>query len=390
MTDKVLVVDDDTNLLSGIKRQFRNKFNITTAEGGEAAIEAVKEQGPFAVVVSDMRMPGMNGLEVLSALKKIAPDTVRIMLTGNADQQTAIDAVNEGSILRFYTKPCPPQQFAEGIEAGFRQYHLVTAEKELLASTLAGSVKVLVDVLSVIDEESFGKANRAREWARLLKPHLDIPLPWVLEMAVMLSGIGWVAVPTEIREKAKSGGSLSSMEQEIIKEVPETGKKWIENIPRLKPVASIVYYQNKGFDGSGFPGDAVAGDAIPMEARVLKLLNDLGELTSELNPKKDDFKKLELNSHLYDPAILKIARECLPKGKAETDDDANYQTAEIPLSMLVAGYELMSDIKTVDGKLILAKNQQVSNAVLVKLRNIDRIHKIKQPIRVQKRVNVKK
>jgi len=386
MTDKILFIDDDVNLLSGIKRQFRNRFKITTAAGGEKAIEAVNEHGPFAVVICDMRMPGMDGLEVLATLMKISPDTVRIMLTGNADQQTAINAVNEGNILRFYNKPCPPEQLADGIEAGIKQYGLVIAEKELLANTLAGSVKVLVDVLSVVDEESFGKASRVREWVRLLTKPLNLSQSWILEMAAMLSGIGWVAIPPGLREKAKSGVSLSTLEKEIVSEVPETGKKWIENIPRLKVVANIVYYQNKGFDGSGFPNDGVAGDEIPLEARVLKLLYDLCEVTTEVNPGKESFNILKQKALLYDPAIFAMAKKHLPSEKKETGEDVHFQAAEIPLSMLIAGYELLEDIKTVEGKLILAKNQQISNALLVKLRNIDRIHKIQQPILVQKRV----
>ena len=95
MTEKVLIVDDDANLLAGLKRQFRKQFDLSIAQSGEQALDLVESEGPFAVAVSDMRMPGMDGVGVLGALRKTAPDTVRMMLTGNADQQTAIDAINE-------------------------------------------------------------------------------------------------------------------------------------------------------------------------------------------------------------------------------------------------------------------------------------------------------
>ena len=155
MADKILLVDDDPNLLSALQRQLRKRFDLTTAQGGEEALAAVRaaaeRREPFAVVLSDMRMPGMDGIEVLKQVKDIAPETVRMMLTGNADQQTAIAAINEGSILRFYTKPCPAEQLVAGLAAGVEQYRLVTAERDLFEKTLAGSIKVLADVVSMND-----------------------------------------------------------------------------------------------------------------------------------------------------------------------------------------------------------------------------------------------
>ena len=139
--DKVLIVDDDVRLLAGLRRQLHRQFHVVTAEGGAAALDTNKEQGPFTVIVGDMRMPGMDGVQTLEAFKKQSPDTTRIMLTGNADQQTAIDAINKGNIFSFYTKPCTAEELAKGVDAGIRQHRLVTAERELLEKTLAGSVK---------------------------------------------------------------------------------------------------------------------------------------------------------------------------------------------------------------------------------------------------------
>ena len=128
--EKVLIVDDDTNLLAGLKRHLRKHFDLFTAEGGTQALDLVKSDGPFAVTVCDMRMPGMNGVEVLAAVKKLAPNTVRIMLTGNVEDVTSTLTGNEGGIFRFYTKPCPPESLARGIEAGIERYRLVTAARE--------------------------------------------------------------------------------------------------------------------------------------------------------------------------------------------------------------------------------------------------------------------
>lgn len=104
MADRVLCVDDDPNILEGYKRQLRKEFELATAVGPEQGLRMVTEQGPFAVVVSDLQMPGMNGIDFLAQVRTHEPDTVRMLLTGNAELQAAIDAINQGQIFRFLTK----------------------------------------------------------------------------------------------------------------------------------------------------------------------------------------------------------------------------------------------------------------------------------------------
>ena len=132
MRTKVLLVDDDEMLLAGLKRQLRNKFKIETAISGEDAVKMVEENGPYAVVVSDYMMPGMNGVEFLRQVKVSEPDTIRMMLTGSADMSTAIKAVNEGSIYKFHPKPCPAETLGNAIQSGIEEYHKVTTDQSQL------------------------------------------------------------------------------------------------------------------------------------------------------------------------------------------------------------------------------------------------------------------
>jgi len=132
MKDKVLLVDDDEMLLAGLKRQLRNHFRIETAINGEEALRMVEENGPYAVVVSDYMMPGMNGIELLRHVKITSPDTIRMMLTGSADMSTAIKAVNEGSIYKFHPKPCPAQTLGSAIQSGIEEYLKVTTDQTQL------------------------------------------------------------------------------------------------------------------------------------------------------------------------------------------------------------------------------------------------------------------
>ena len=136
MSDKVLFVDDDANILNAYTRQLRKQFRIETAQGGEQGLAAVTDQGPYAVIISDLRMPGMDGIQFLSRVREIAPDSVRMMLTGHADLEVTTEAVNEGNIFRFLTKPCNSEVLAKAIAAGIEQYRLVIAERELLEKTL--------------------------------------------------------------------------------------------------------------------------------------------------------------------------------------------------------------------------------------------------------------
>ena len=132
MAEKILLVDDDRNILEGYRRSLSREFQLETAEGSQEGLSMATHKGPYAVVIADMRMPGMDGVQLLSRIKALAPDTIRVMLTGNTDTETAINAINEGSIFRFLNKPCSREVMAKTITAALVQYQLVTAEKQLL------------------------------------------------------------------------------------------------------------------------------------------------------------------------------------------------------------------------------------------------------------------
>jgi len=128
MKPRILLVDDDPLLLAGLKRQLRRHFHIQTAAGGQEALHMVEAQDdPLMVVVSDYRMPGMNGIDLLARVKALRPDTVRMMLTGSTDLRTAIQAVNEGQIFQFHLKPCPADDLARAIDEGVAHYRKASA-----------------------------------------------------------------------------------------------------------------------------------------------------------------------------------------------------------------------------------------------------------------------
>lgn len=383
MPERVLLIDDDPNLLSALQRQLRKQFDLTIAEGGQQALKAVEaangKNEPFAVALCDMRMPGMDGIEVLSRIRDRAPETVRMMLTGNADQQTAIDAINKGAIFRFYTKPCPAEELALGLKAGIEQYGLVTAERDLLEKTLAGSIKVLADVVAMNDPVAYGRATRLREWVRLLTIEFKLPQRWQLDIATMLVPIGQVSVPPELIAKQRRGEVLSEAEQVAFDRAPEAARNLVANIPRLSKVADIVWLQNRGYDGSGFPADGPKGADIPFDARLLKILKDLVEATKGGIPDADAFATLDRRRAEYDPALMFKVRSCLlPLLTSNTLTEA-----EVPIAVLRAGQLVLSEIRLTNGHLILAANTQLSAAQVERLRSLGKIYSFVEPVRVR-------
>ncbi len=379
-TNKVLFVDDEANVLASFTRRLGKQFDITTALSGSEGLEVLERQGPFAVVISDQRMPGMDGIEFLGEVKFRSPDTVRMMLTGNTDLDTAIKAVNKGAIFRFFTKPCPPEDMATAIDTGLKQYNLVTAERELLERTLAGSIKVLVDVLSLADPVAFQKTQLLRNWAGMVARRMKLDSIWELDIAAMLAPIGLITVPDGILGRVREGEPLTETDRQIYERAPEAGKNLISNIPRMQDVAKIILYQNKGFDGSGFPDDWVAGKEIPFGARVLKILLDLSEVTDR--PDKASFEALRDKSALYDPEILSTVRACFVNEGGDILEKIAGDADKIKIVDLRPGHRLVSNIETEDGLMILAAGIEITNAQLERIWNLHKVRKLKEPVYV--------
>jgi len=311
MTERVLCVDDDLNVLEAYQRTLCRRFHIESALDGDEALAAVISRGPYAVVVADMRMPGMNGVRLLANVKEIAPDTVRMMLTGHADQQTALDAVNDGYVFRFMTKPCPPEEFARALKAGIAQYRLITAERELLSKTLTGSVKVLTDVLALVNPDAFGRASRVYHLVLQLCKELKLQKTWPIEIAAMLSQIGCVAVPEGAIAKVYQGEPLSPVESLAFQRHPEVGRELLAKIPRLEEAAEIIAYQDKRYDGKGFPPDDVRSTEIPLGSRILKAALDLDSLVATGRTPETALAEIHARHGWYDPVVVAALKKVL-------------------------------------------------------------------------------
>jgi response regulator RpfG family c-di-GMP phosphodiesterase len=383
MSDKILMVDDDPNLLSAVKRHYRKRYNLTTVENADDALAVFEEKEPVFVVVVDMRMPGMDGLHLLQRIGEISPNTVRIMLTGNADQQTAVDAINQGHIFRFFNKPCDLEMLAAGIDAGITQYKLVTAEQELLEQTLAGGVKILVDVLSIVDPVSFGRSHKIRAWAQIVSRNVKLEQPWRLIIAAMLSQLGNITIPSEVMAKISQKLTLSEAEQEIVDAAPAAARDLIVSIPRLKPVSEIVYLQHGGTGKSAQPDDELDLHDIPVEARILQILIALEKHSPGAYPSPKAFEHLLKKSVTYDLKILREIRTCLETAKSHSDEQ-ELEEIELPTSALKPGYVLLSDLKLENGRLLLSAGIELLPAHIQKITAFAKMHTLAGSIKVQR------
>ncbi len=356
MNNRVLFVDDEPNVLTAVQRTLRGQFDVSTCDDPKRAEAMLGLQQTFAVIVSDMRMPGMNGVELLAAARTVAPDTVRVMLTGNADQQTAIDAVNKGEIFRFLSKPADPEMLRSVLATAVRQHQLITAEKVLLEQTLNGSVKVLAEMLSIVKPEAFGRTDRLRVKVRQVTERLGSVCDWELDTAVSLALLGCVGLPSELLDKVLQGDALSPEEKLEYTAHPLLAADLIKNIPRMRNVSNTLLYQHKHFDGTGFPIDGCKGAAIPTGARILHAVLAYDELKNQGWSDQSIYDKLRGQSGRFDPRVLEALGACIEDAEA-------FKILRLPIKDVRDGMTIHEDVRTTSGILLVCHGQVVTPTV---------------------------
>jgi CheY-like chemotaxis protein len=368
MPEKVLFVDDESAILSGFKRLLRYEslklehpafpeFTIDTATSGDAGLASIREKGPYAVIVSDLRMPGMDGVRFLQEARNIAPASVRMMLTGQGDVTTAIDAVNRGAIFRFLTKPCPSETLVAALQAALQQYQLVMAERQLLDQTLAGSVKVLTEVLSLVNPTASSRALRVRGVVEHIVKRLRLKDAWQMEVAALLSQLGYLTLGVDSPEREGTDAKRPSDAHSA------AARDLLVHIPRLEQVAAIVGGQQDEFN----PRDAMVPlekrDRVKLGAQILRVALDFDASTcSGLTPDAA-LSRLRMKSGHYDPVIL----DALSDFVQPTSD---YVPRRVAAAELRQGMLLDQDVRNAAGLLFVAKGHEITLPLLIRLKTL--------------------
>jgi ActR/RegA family two-component response regulator len=357
MAEKILLVDDDPLILEGHKRSLSREFLLETALGAMQALKLVTDNGPYALVVSDMRMPEMDGIQLLSRVKSVSPDTVRVMLTGYADIQIAMNAINEGSIFRFLTKPCSREIMAKTLTVGLVQYRLITAEKQLLEQTLSSSIQVLTEVLSLVNPAAFSRAERARRYIHHIVTLMNLGNPWQYEVAAMMSQLGCVTLPPETIEAVYKGEKLMPAEQVQYDGHPRVAYSLLSKIPRLEPIAWMIKHQDRPVLESDN-----AETEVRTGAEILRLILAYERLIHKGSTRTEAVHLLARQNANFSPKFF----EALVTLDPNADEGV---IRKCSIEDLAPGMIIQDEVHTAEGGLLVSKGQEVTPMVILKLKN---------------------
>jgi response regulator RpfG family c-di-GMP phosphodiesterase len=352
---RVLCVDDEPRVVDSLAVQLRKDFHILTANGGHAALRMLKEGAAPVVIVSDMRMPAMDGATLLKHVKQLYPDVTRILLTGETGRDAAVAAVNEGQIFRFLTKPCPTETLRAAIDAGVMQNRLLSAERVLLQETLIGCIKALVDILAITNPVAFGRATRLRRLSVQLAAALEIKGFWQLEAAAMLSQIGFISLPIELVEKLYYGKRLTPEEKILADGAPQVAQNLLGRIPRLEPVLEILSAIKKG--------DALSDATLRQGASILRLLLEYDAEVVQGSPIELAIQKLRARQDRHDPKLINALESLVGAAVAPQE------LCELTVDRVRPGMVFVDDLYTHVGTLLVPKGFEVTEAFLERARN---------------------
>jgi CheY-like chemotaxis protein len=358
----VLLVDDEQNVLDGLTLLLRRRYKVATASSGAQGLEVLSADPTIAVIVSDMRMPGMNGAAFLAEARQKSPAAVRMLLTGQSDMQSAIAAVNEGQIFRFLMKPCAPSEFMASVEAASVQHRLVIAERVLLEQTLRGSIRTLTDILAMANPELFGRAVRIKRVVSDLMQKMATPDQWQVDVAAMLFPLAQISLPPDTVAKVSRGAGLTTEERAMVAKLPEVADRLLAHIPRLETVRAIL----ASVHGAQLSDCEVsAGDAalVPMGAGVIRAAVALDALTQSGLSTINAIGAMRSKSVGLDSDVVAL----LAVLYAESAEQVSI--ASISINGLAPGMVLAEDLITRNGMLVVTRGSELTETFVERIRN---------------------
>lgn len=423
----LLFVDDEANILSALKRLFRPQgYRIHTAEGGAAALEILARES-IDIVVSDMRMPEMNGAQLLEQVRARWPDTVRILLTGYAEVSATVDAINKGGIYRYIAKPWEENDLLLTVQHALEQkmlerekqrLELLTRQQngelqtlnasledkvrertaelqktmgmlekthERLKKSFIASIQVFSNFMELRDGAASGHSRRVADHAR--KVGLKMGLSEVEAQEIMVAGllhdIGKLGLSDTLIRKPFS--ALNAEERAEVCKHPAKGQAVLMGLDQLKEAAKIIRSHHERFDGQGYP-DGLSGLAIPLGARILSVVNDYDALQNgslvnkKMAPEEARKTIIDGRGKRYDPNAVDAYMDVL--GHV---GELALQKPETILStaQLMPGMALAHDLLTRDGILLLSKEYILDEHLIEQICNFERTEGIKLEVHVR-------
>lgn len=400
---RILCVDDEPNILSSLRRLFRQAgYQVIVANSGAEGLQTLEKEA-IDLVISDMRMPEMDGATFLRHVRERWPECLRILLTGYADISSTIEAINQGEIFRYISKPWDDNDLQlivrhalerKALEREKQRLEALTAQQneelrdlnanlelkvmertvelrkahEKLKSSFLTSIKVFANLIELRGGALSGHARRVADLARKIAVKMNVGAGEAQDifLAGLLHDIGKIGFSDAML--AKPVTHLSGDELGIYRKHPLRGEQSLMALEELRGAAALIRSHHERFDGQGFP-DGLAALAIPLGARILAVANDydglqVGILAQRRFP-AEEAKKLiaEGRGKRYDPQVLDAFLEAM--GGVEPVS----RELTVPVHELKAGMVLAKDLVARDGMLLLATDYILDERLVRQIRD---------------------
>jgi response regulator RpfG family c-di-GMP phosphodiesterase len=394
--NKILYVDDEENLLSSFRSLMRNEDAQVTILNDSTKIDAVLEHdGPFAAVMSDQRMPGLDGVGVLERVRRASPDCVRILVTGNSDHHDTTRAVNIGGISHHVSKPWNESDLKNLLRGSVEKYNLIgnnahlasviTAQNKELRLLLDGTVTQVVKMLS----ELIGSTSpRGAEQTERLKkfggailtllPPIDEHEHWNIMRSFELFNLGLTMLPVWVH------GAIANDGLDAVDRIPAArshhllAARMLNDIPRLDGIAEILRLAYKNYDGTGQPvSDVATGKSIPLGSRILHILLDMEKRSTQNFKERDVLRAMLQAPNIYDVEILRLMLgHAQPKQTSHAD--RSLRVADLREGML-----LLQDVGSRSGHILLNANTSLTELGIKMIIEWHAGDPVEEPIRVR-------
>lgn len=419
-TPRILFVDDEENVVRALKRLFVDEdFEVLTALSGPEGLEVVGQNPSLAVIVSDQRMPGMTGWEFLEKACMLAPDALRIVLTGYADVETAINAINKGGAYRYITKPWNDADLLLVIKDAVEKFNLVaenryfaalTAQQneelakwntqlevmvqeqtidiqrknkeleklnEQLSRNFRSSIEAFTSLIEMREKSVSSHSKNVAAYARQIALGMSLPENEVnnILVAALLHDIGKIGVPDAVL--LKDGEQLNEPERKEYNMHVVRGQVAVEGIEGFQEIGQLIRHHHEHIDGSGYP-DGLKKNAIPMGSRIIAMADAIDKIANRdpLAPASyaAALKHLEFYSDTrFDRSIFPVAGAILKKKIETLARRSDGEEAEIYSSRLVPGMVLSRDVRSGTGLLILARDVVLDPKIIAALQRFYQI-----------------
>ncbi|WP_433307133.1 response regulator [Actinoplanes sp. CA-030573] len=363
----VLVVDDESEILEALSLQLRRDHRVLTAGSGDDALRVLADAGPVAAVISDLRMPGMDGVELLRRVQLEYPDTTRVLHTAQSDLNAAIAAINDGGVYRYLAKPVKSEELRATVQEAVARYGRSTTERHLLDTTLKASIQAVFGCLELASPVAFARAGRIRTLVSELCAALQLGNLWEIEVAAMASQLGAVTIPPSVLAKLDKGLPCTDEEQAMVDHMPGVAVRLLQGIPNLEDVLEIV---------RGLAPDAPrpSSPVIAAAVDVVRTAIDYETLESRGLEIENAITVLECRDHAAMPVLARL-REVKGLGQVAEKKVRGLRVVDLEVGMRVA-----EDIVATNGLVLIGRGMVVTSLLLDRLDNYARMIEIVEPV----------